>query len=102
MWGDTHIHTNLSADAYTVGNQSLSPSDAFRFARGEEVISEIGDAHGYDMAVLVTAHNACLSLDWATLVKQMRTPLIYDGRRVLDLDDLTSKGWKAYAVGRPV
>jgi len=36
------------------------------------------------------------------LVKQMRTPLIYDGRRVLNLDDLTSKGWKAYAVGRPV
>jgi hypothetical protein len=42
LWGDTHLHTNLSADAYTVGNQSLSPSDAFRFARGEEVISEIG------------------------------------------------------------
>jgi hypothetical protein len=42
LWGDTHLHTNLSADAYTVGNHSLSPSDAFRFARGEEVTSEIG------------------------------------------------------------
>jgi nucleotide sugar dehydrogenase len=72
------------------------------YPEGVEVISEIGDAHGYDLAVLVTAHNACLSLDWSALVKQMRTPLIYDGRRVLDLDDLTSKGWKAYAVGRPV
>ena len=42
LWGDTHLHTNLSADAYTVGNPNLSPSDAFRFARGEEVTSEIG------------------------------------------------------------
>ncbi|MCS5533765.1 MAG: nucleotide sugar dehydrogenase [Candidatus Poseidoniaceae archaeon] len=72
------------------------------FPAGVEVVSNISEAEGYDMAVLVTAHKACLSIDWAALVKQMRTPLIYDGRRVLDLDDLTSKGWKAYAVGRPV
>jgi len=72
------------------------------YPEGVEVISEIGEAQGYDMAVLVTAHKVCLSLDWSALVKQMRTPLIYDGRRVLDLEDLTSKGWKAYAVGRPV
>ena len=54
------------------------------------------------MAVLVTAHKACLALDWASLAKQMRTPLIYDGRRVLDLDELKSSGWNAFAVGRPV
>jgi hypothetical protein len=36
-WGDTHLHTNISADAYMMGNQSLTPDDAFRFARGEEV-----------------------------------------------------------------
>ena len=42
LWGDTHLHSNESADAYTIGNANLTPSDAFRFARGEEVISENG------------------------------------------------------------
>ena len=42
LWGDTHLHSNESADAYTIGNSNLTPSDAFRFARGEEVISENG------------------------------------------------------------
>ena len=72
------------------------------YPQGVEVISNIADAHGYDMAVLVTAHKACLSLDWAQLAQQMRTPLIYDGRRVLNIDELNNSGWKAYAVGRPV
>ena len=35
LWGDTHLHSNESADAYTIGNSNLTPSDAFRFARGE-------------------------------------------------------------------
>ena len=42
LWGDTHLHSNMSADAYTIGNSNLTPSDAFRFARGEEVTSENG------------------------------------------------------------
>ena len=34
------------------------------------------DAKGYDIAVLVTAHKACLNLDWNNLLGQMRTPLV--------------------------
>lgn len=41
MWGDTHLHTELSFDAGAFGNR-LSPSDAYRFARGEEVVSSSG------------------------------------------------------------
>ena len=37
-WGDTHVHTNLSADAYSFGNH-LTPEHAYRFARGEQVRS---------------------------------------------------------------
>ena len=55
----------------------------------------------FDMAVLVTAHEDCLSLDWEKLLSSMRRPLIYDGRRVLDLDELTSLGWETFAVGKP-
>ena len=91
----------LMAKGITVGAWDPHLGDG-SYLEGVEVISNIADAHGYDMAVLVTAHKACLSLDWAQLAQQMRTPLIYDGRRVLNLDELNNSGWKAYAVGRPV
>jgi hypothetical protein len=40
-WGDTHLHTALSADAGLFGN-TLGLEDAYRFARGEEVVSATG------------------------------------------------------------
>ncbi len=41
LWGDTHVHTTLSMDAGAFGNR-LTPEDAYRFARGEEVTSSTG------------------------------------------------------------
>jgi len=41
LWGDSHLHTSLSFDAGGFGNR-LPPSEAYRFARGEEVISSTG------------------------------------------------------------
>ena len=41
LWGDSHLHTNLSMDAGLFGNR-LSPREAYRFARGEEVTSSTG------------------------------------------------------------
>ena len=40
-WGDTHLHTTDSADAFAFGAR-LSPEDALRFARGEQVTSTSG------------------------------------------------------------
>ncbi|MFK8043569.1 DUF3604 domain-containing protein [Congregibacter sp.] len=40
-FGDTHVHTGLSADAGGSGTR-LMPEDAYRFARGEEVRSNTG------------------------------------------------------------
>ena len=40
-WGDTHLHTSSSTDAGMIGCR-LSPEEAFRFARGEEVMSSTG------------------------------------------------------------
>ncbi|WP_338465569.1 DUF3604 domain-containing protein [Novosphingobium sp. ZN18A2] len=40
-WGDTHLHTANSVDAFGFGNR-LMPEDALRFARGEEVTSSTG------------------------------------------------------------
>src|SRR3984893_7413110 len=41
LWGDTHLHTDNSLDAAAVGN-TLGPEEAYRFARGEEVVSSTG------------------------------------------------------------
>jgi hypothetical protein len=41
-WGDTHLHTRNSADAYSSNNKNLTPDDAYRFARGEEVTAHNG------------------------------------------------------------
>jgi hypothetical protein len=37
-WGDTHLHSNLSPDAYLNGNVTATPDDAYNFAKGAPVI----------------------------------------------------------------
>lgn len=41
LFGDTHLHTALSLDAGAAGAR-LGPREAYRFAKGEEVISNTG------------------------------------------------------------
>ena len=41
-WGDTHLHTRNSADAYSLGNLNLTPTDAYRFARGQKITAHNG------------------------------------------------------------
>ncbi|MBT5444747.1 MAG: DUF3604 domain-containing protein, partial [Gammaproteobacteria bacterium] len=41
FWGDTHVHTGMSMDAGAFGAR-LTPADAYRFARGEQVTSSSG------------------------------------------------------------
>jgi uncharacterized protein DUF3604 len=40
-WGDTHLHTALSLDAGAAGCR-LGPRDAYRFAKGEQVMASSG------------------------------------------------------------
>ncbi len=41
LWGDTHAHTILSMDDGFLGT-TLGPDEAFRYARGDEMLSNTG------------------------------------------------------------
>ena len=43
-WGDTHLHTRSSADAFTAHNEGITREDAFRFAMGLPVRASNGMA----------------------------------------------------------
>ncbi len=59
LFGDTHVHTGLSGDAGGSGTR-LMPDDAYRFARGEAVMSNTGIpvrlARPYDF-FMITDHS---------------------------------------------
>lgn len=38
LWGDTHLHSSYSTDAFMAGNRSADPDTAYRVAKGEPVI----------------------------------------------------------------
>ncbi len=38
LWGDTHLHTSYSFDAYMLGNTTVDPAAAYRFAKGLPVL----------------------------------------------------------------
>ena len=41
-FGDLHLHSNISADAHSMGNLLLTSADAYRFAQGEKIIASSG------------------------------------------------------------
>ena len=95
------LAATLLAKGITVG--AWDPHiDSTLFPEGIVAIEDMSTAEGYDLAILVTAHKACLNIDWIDLLGKMRTPIVYDGRRVLDLDKLKAMGWVTHAVGKPV
>ena len=95
------LAATLLAKGITVG--AWDPHiDSTLFPEGIVAIEDMSTAEGYDLAILVTAHKACLNIDWGDLLGKMRTSIVYDGRRVLDLDKLKAMGWVTHAVGKPV
>lgn len=66
-WGETHLHTSVSPDAGLVGDR-LSPDEAFRLARGEQITSSTGQPvkleRPYDW-IVVTDHAEYMGLPQA-------------------------------------
>ena len=77
-WGDLHLHTSNSADAYTMGSR-ITPETAYRFAKGEVVQA------GNGMSVRPRYRHDFLAIsDHAEYLS------VY---RLLDAEDSRLKGW---------
>jgi hypothetical protein len=91
LWGDTHLHTDNSFDAGLFGTK-LGPEDAFRFARGEVVVSSTGIPaqlrRPYDFLV-VSDHSNYMGLPLA----------LRDGLPALLADPVGKRWYKAYHSG---
>ena len=78
FFGDTHLHTKLSPDAGLIGT-TLSVDDAYRFARGETVVSNTGQqvqlARPLDFLV-VTDHAEYIGL--APMIREADPVLLAD------------------------
>jgi len=96
-FGDLHLHTRHSADAYSLGTQAISMIDAYDFARGREITTSTGQRaklrrpldflavtdHAeylsayYDTAAgLDAVADTALGRHWADLIAQGRDPLL--------------------------
>jgi len=53
------------------------------------------------LIVIGTAHQVVIEIDYSELKERIRKPVIYDGRRALNLDNLEKQGWAVYAIGKP-
>ncbi len=88
FWGDLHVHSNLSFDSNSFGNQNLGPEAAYRFARGEEVETSTGQK-----AKLIRPLDFLMVADHAEYLGFL-TALQQDDIAVLGSD--LGKRWKGY------
>ncbi len=93
LFGDTHLHTSLSMDAGMTGT-TVGPEDAYRFARGEEVVSSTGQpvklSRPLDFAI-VTDHSDNMGL----------APDFFSGKPEI-LADPTARRWYEMVKGGQV
>jgi len=91
LWGDTHLHTNLSLDARAFG-VTLGPEQAYRLARGEEITSSHGEriklSRPLDWLVVADHSDALGAMD--EVVKG--NPALMKDPKVKDWHDRINKG----------
>lgn len=84
-WGDTHLHTDVSVDAFGFGVR-LGPEEALQFARGEEVTATTGMAAQLDRPLdflVIADHSDAMGA----------TRRLYDAPRMM-VRDPTLRRWR--------
>jgi len=54
-----------------------------------------------DAVVLATAHQEVIEIEWSELASRCNKAVIFDGRRVLDRQEMEEVGWEYYGIGVP-
>ena len=96
LWGDTHLHTTYSSDAFANNNLTATPDMAYRFAKGAPVV------HGWDgrRVQLETPLDFLVVSDHAELMGVIRS-VYYDGVMRDDLSLVEKlKAWVATSILR--
>ncbi|MBY6218754.1 DUF3604 domain-containing protein [Qipengyuania aquimaris] len=84
-WGDTHLHTDISVDAFGFGVR-LGPEEALKFARGEEVTATTGMTARLDRPLdflVISDHSDAMGA----------TRRLYDAPRMM-VRDPTLRRWR--------
>lgn len=78
FFGETHLHTSWSMDAWLFGNRATGPTDAYKYAKGETIKHPLG----YDITITtpldfmgVTDHS-----EYVGVTKQANTPGSYTSK----------------------
>ena len=64
-FGETHVHTSWSLDAWLLGNRLTGPADAYKYFKGEPIKHPMG----YEVKISTP-------LDWATRPRCSSTPAL--------------------------
>ena len=94
-WGDTHLHTNLSPDAYLLGNRSASPDTAYRYAKGLPVVHPYNRTKiqiGTPLDFLVVSEHA----EYMGVI-----PLVLAGDPIFADSEVAQRGKAAADAGNP-
>jgi hypothetical protein len=98
-WGETHLHTTYSTDAGLFGTR-LTPDAAYRFAKGEEVVSSTGVRTKIirPLDFLMIADHA-ENIGLSPMIEESNPQLLKSewGKKIHDLSK-QGKGGEAYAM----
>ncbi len=87
-WGDVHLHSNISTDAYATGNRTVTPDMSYRFARGFPIVHPTLDTKVQIDRPLdflaVTDHDINMGIDTMILEQHPLLQASARGRAVLE------------------
>jgi len=101
-WGDVHLHSNYSVDAYATGNTSVTPDMAYRYARGIPIMhpslhTRVQIRRPLDF-MAVTDHAINLGMDVMLDNKDAMLQATEWGQKLLASHD--QPGWQGFMRGQ--